>query len=249
MAGCARGGLACRTGARCWSGRRLHELRRVRVVARRALLRPRVRVNHDLRLVRRPAGHLLVTERAELPGVGGYREFSVGRMIDARRHRHIRAAGIAAAGDAVTDFALHDLACIGAVVHALRPLRVAFGMTRFAIRGAHVQRLHRGDLLHRIAAIVTIAVEGIDREELLCRVCRGGEADHKHDEPNDMLGHESWPCDVPCPPGRIAFSTESAAISARMTERAAQLLPIAPAARISAHIRTWLRLYRPLRSA
>ena len=67
--------------------------------------------------------------------------------------------GVAAAAGPVTDFAFHDLAGLGVVVDALRPLRKLRGVAGLAKLRALEFGFVVGDFRHRVAAIVAIFIE------------------------------------------------------------------------------------------
>src|SRR6266542_4634000 len=99
----------------------------MRVMAGRALLRSSMRGDHDLTLLRGPAGHLFVAKGAQLLRIGGNGKLAAGGVVDARGYVLKQPAGIPAAGSPMADLALNQLALLNAVVHAFGPYRVLLG--------------------------------------------------------------------------------------------------------------------------
>src|SRR6266508_832928 len=161
----------------------------MRVMAGRALLRSSMRGDHDLTLLRGPAGHLFVAKGAQLLRIGGNGKLAAGRVIDAGGHVLKHPAGIPATGSPVANLALNGLAFLHAVVHTFGPDCVLLGMAWLAVFRTLVLWFVRSDLRHRVAAVVAIEVERLGGEKTLGCIGRRPDGHHEQDEPSDMFGH------------------------------------------------------------
>ena len=150
----------------------------MRIVTNDTLLRPGVISNHDLRLLLRSPGHPLMAKGAELSRVCWDKHLEAGGMIGAARRNYEHAMRFSLAGGGMADFALDDLSNIGAVVDAFGPRRHLLGVTWRAISNTPVFGFFRSDLCDRITTVMTVFVEGFDRETSFRRV------------PDHRAGHE-----------------------------------------------------------
>src|ERR1700693_3610293 len=121
----------------------------MRVMAARALLRPGMRGDYDLTLLRGPARHLFVTKRAELQRIGGNGELAARGVIDAGGHVLKHPTCTPATRGPMANLALNKLAELRAVVHAFGPYCVLLGMAWLAVFRTFVLWSVRSDLRHR----------------------------------------------------------------------------------------------------
>ena len=161
----------------------------MRIVTNGTLLRPGVIGDHDLRLLLRSPGHPLMAKGAELSRVCWHKHLEAGGMIGAARRGHEHAMRLSLAGGAVADFALNDLSDIGAVVDAFRPRRHLLGVTWRAISNTPVLGFFRSDLRDRITTVMTVFVEGFDREVSFRRIPDHGAGHEQDDETKNMSRH------------------------------------------------------------